>query len=117
MLFHYTRFYPPYNGNKIRGFQILLRVSKDTTSGMKKQRIMRWVSVKALPRFADMANLLVSGSSPNSVGTGRATCSPSNIGHSNSQDASSRHGTLSLDKIQQLVYVKYYIYVEKANPN
>ena len=89
--------------------------SKDTTSGMKKQRIMCWVSMKAFAEFAEMANLLVSGSSPNSVGTGPATCSPSNIGHSSSQDASSRHGTLSLDKIQQLVYVKYYIYVEKAN--
>ena len=76
-----------------------LASSKDTTSGMKKQRIILWVSAKAFPGFAVMACLLVSGSSPNSVGTGLATCSPSNTEHSSSQDASSRHGTLSLERI------------------
>ena len=69
-----------------------------SSSGIRKQRRILWESLNAFSGLAVRAALLVSGDSPNRVGTGPATTSPSNIVHSSGQAASWRHGTLSLNK-------------------
>ena len=67
---------------------------------MKKALTSLWQSEKALSELAEMAHLLALMSSPNSVGMGPATESPSNIRQSSPQDISSMVGTLSLKKIE-----------------
>ena len=69
-----------------------------SSSGIRKQRRILWESLNAFSGLAVRAALLMSGDSPNRVGTGPATISPSNIVHSSGQAASWRHGTLSLNK-------------------
>ena len=71
-----------------------------SVSGMKKTLPSLWKSEKALSGLAEMADLLAMMSSPNSVGMGPATESPSNIWQSSPQDISSMVGTLSLKKIE-----------------
>ena len=74
-----------------------------SVSGMKKALTSLWKSAKALSELAEMANLLALMSSPNSVGMGPATESPSNIRQSSPQDFSSMVGTLSLKDIKMSV--------------
>ena len=81
------------------GFLMKLSASLgSSSSGIRKQRRILWESLNAFSGLAVRAALLVSGDSPNRVGTGPATTSPSNIEHSSGQAASWRHGTLSLNK-------------------
>ena len=67
---------------------------------MKKALTSLWKSEKALSGLAVIADLLALMSSPNSVGMGPATESPSNIRQSRLQDISRMVGTLSLNKTE-----------------
>ena len=87
------------------GFLMKLSASLgSSSSGIRKQRRILWESLNAFSGLAVRAALLVSGDSPNRVGTGPATTSPSNIEHSSGQAASWRHGTLSLNKWEWIFF-------------